>query len=226
MSIIESDADRRSRMGPPRYSQSDDRTCTYTNAGLGPRNGFRTAYLRDDWPPTASIPAPFPPSRRFHAPHSPPLPSFPRRREPSATNTRIPQMIANDPHSRSPTTPIPGRQRPRSRARARRSRALARRFHAPPVIPAQAGTQRNQHSHTTDDRQRPPFPSPTTPIPDRPRPRSRALARRFHAPPVDSRAGGNPAQPTPIPQMIARPPFANDPHSQPSAVPAQGDLFV
>ena len=121
-----------------------------------------------------------PPPRRSRVSPS----SFPRRREPSATVTRIPTKVANNhlplvvpasPPRRSleggnPAQPSLGYQprspittSPSSFPRRREPSVTVTRIptkvadnHLPHVVPAKAGTQRNRHSDTNQGRRQPP----------------------------------------------------------------------
>ena len=138
-------------------------------------------------------PVPSPPRRSRAFPSS-----FPRRREPSATVTRIPTKVANNPLADRPLPTFPGPLVLPTIARPRRSPARSRRSHAPSsfprlplVIPApsprhsRVGGNPAQRSLAYQPR------SPTTRSHAHAR-RSPAHARRSPAHSCRSRAGGNP----------------------------------
>ena len=96
--------------------------------------------------------------------------SFPRRREPSATVTRIPTKVGNNPQPRSPApaapTPAPAAPTPTPVGSGLRRPLHDSTFaRLPHVVPAKAGTQRNRHSHTNQGSQQPPPPSPAPAAP-------------------------------------------------------------
>ena len=140
-------------------------------------------------------PVPSPPRRSRAFPSS-----FPRRREPSATVTRIPTKVANNPLADRPLPTFPGPLVLPTIARPRRSPARSRRSHAPssfPRLPLVIPAPSPRHSRafpSSFPRRREPSATVTripTKVTNNPFPRPLVIPAPS---PRHSRVGGNPAQ--------------------------------